>query len=107
MLELGEFLLRFLIGKTRRAILCHWISVALLLLLLFKIRFNVCIEPLGYGRLIIHGFVPLLCLYVSPSSSPYKALEAGQDASLSQAFKIQSLIGQIEVWITPFLLWII
>ena len=27
------------------------------------IMFNVCIEPLGYGRLIIHGFVPLLRLF--------------------------------------------
>ena len=27
------------------------------------IMFNVRIEPLGYGRLIIHGFVPLLSLF--------------------------------------------
>ena len=37
----------------------------------YFIMFNVCIEPIGYGRLIIHGFVPLLLFFVPPSS-PYR-----------------------------------
>jgi hypothetical protein len=43
-------------------------------LIIIIIMFNVRIEPLGYGRLIIHGFVPLLRLFfffVPPSSSVF------------------------------------
>ena len=53
------------------------------------------------------GLFPLLHLYVPPSSLPYKARAFGELQAAVwippclENFKIQSSIGQIEVWITP------
>ena len=77
-------------------VLCYSLNIILLLL------FNIRIEPLGYGRLIIHDFVSrstfILARLLRPGLSGRCRLQYGS-LLVSSISTIQSSIGQIEVWI--------
>ena len=48
------------------------------------IMFNVRIEPLGYGRLIIHGFVPLLRLFFRSTLISFLCRKASGQVALTE-----------------------
>ena len=48
------------------------------------IMFNVRIQPLGYGRLIIHGFVPLLHLFFRSTLISFLCQKASGQVALTE-----------------------